>query len=165
MALVEDDGHALVAEWGEYIGIGGLATFGALLVALALFVEGEAELLDRGDDDLVGVVVAEETADERSGVRVLFDAVGLEPVELVAGLAVEVLAIDHEQALVDVVVGLEERGGLEAGEGLAAAGGVPDVAVAGVILDAIDDLLDGVDLVRPHHEQLSSRQRRARCSG
>ena len=53
-----------------------------------------------------------------------------------------------------VGVGLEQRGGLEAGERLAAAGGVPDVAVAEVLIDALDDVLDGVDLVRPHHQQL-----------
>ena len=49
---------------------------------------------------------------------------------------------------------LEQRGGLEGGERLAAAGGVPDVAVAAVLVDAVDDGLDGVDLVRPHHQQL-----------
>jgi len=55
---------------------------------------------------------------------------------------------------VDVVVVLEEGGGLEGGQRLAAAGGVPDVAVAAVLLDALDDPLNGVDLVGPHHQQL-----------
>ena len=52
------------------------------------------------------------------------------------------------------VVVLEQRGGLEGGERLAAAGGVPDVAVAAVVFDALDDVLDGIDLVRPHHQEL-----------
>ena len=91
------------------------------------------------DDDLVGVVVGEQAADEGAGVGVFLDAAFLEAVELLAGLAVEVLAVDDEEALFDVRVVLEERGGLEGGERLAAAGGVPDVAVAAVLLDAVDD--------------------------
>ena len=31
---------------------------------------------------------------------------------------------------------------------------MPDVAVAAVLVDAFDDRLDGVDLVRPHHQEL-----------
>ena len=125
-----------------------------LLVALAVFVQREAELLDGGDDDLVGVVVGEQTADEGVGVGVFLDAAFLEAVELLARLPVEVLAVHDEEAFVDVGVVLEQGGGLEGGERLAAAGGVPDVAVAAVLVDALDDVLDGVDLVRPHHQQL-----------
>ena len=44
--------------------------------------------------------------------------------------------------------------GLEGGERLARAGRVPDVAVAAVLVDALDDGLDGVDLVRAHHQEL-----------
>jgi hypothetical protein len=78
------------------------------LVVFAGFVQGEAELLDGGDDDLVGVVVGEQAADKRGGVGVFLDAAFLEAVELLAGLAVEVLAVDDEEALVDVGVVLEE---------------------------------------------------------
>ena len=153
VALVEDDGHALVAERGEEVGVFVLSSILAALVAFALLVEGQAKLLDRGDDDLVGVVVGEKPADQRGGVGVFLDAAFLEPVELLAGLAVEVLAVHDEEAFVDRVVGLEEGGSLEGGQRLAAAGGVPDVAVAAVLLDAFDDPLDGVDLIRPHHQQ------------
>ena len=34
------------------------------------------------------------------------------------------------------------------------AGRVPDIAVAAVLIDAVDDGLDGVDLVRAHHQEL-----------
>ena len=74
---------------------------------LAVLVEGEPELLDGRDDDLVRVVVGLEAADKRRGVGVFLDAVLLEPVELLAGLAVKVLAVDYEQTLVDALVGLE----------------------------------------------------------
>ena len=59
----------------------------------------------------------------------------------------------------DVLVFLQQRGGLERGERLAAAGGVPDVAVAVVFVDALHDVLHGIDLVGPHdHELLLTRQ-------
>ncbi len=78
----------------------------------------------------------------------------MKAVELFARLAVEILAVDDEDAFVDVVVLLEECGGFEGGEGLAAAGRVPDVAVAAVVVDALDDLLDGVDLIGAHDHEL-----------
>jgi hypothetical protein len=49
VALVEDEDHALLAQRFQ--------TF--LVVALFAVVEREAELLDGGDDDLVGVVIGE----------------------------------------------------------------------------------------------------------
>ena len=120
----------------------------------AILIEGEPELLDGRNDDLVRVVVGLEAADERRGVGIFLDAVLLEPIELLAGLAVEVLTVDDEEALVDALVGLEERRCLEGGERLARAGRVPDVAVAAVLIDAVDDGLDGIDLVRAHHQEL-----------
>ena len=120
----------------------------------AVLVEGEPQLLDGRDDDLVGVVVGPETADKRRGVGVFLDAVFLKPVELIAGLAVEVLAVDDEEAFVNVLVGLEQRRGLEGGERLARAGRMPDISVAAVLIDAVEDGLDGVDLVRAHHQEL-----------
>ena len=110
--------------------------------------------MDRGDDHLVGVILGQQSPDERRGVGVFLDAVLLKLVELFAGLAVQVLAVDDEEALVDVVVFLEQCRGFERRQRLAAAGGVPDVAVAAVVIDAFDDLLHGVDLVRPHDHQL-----------
>ena len=120
----------------------------------AVSVEREPELLDGRDDDLVRVIVGFEAADERRGAGVLLDAVLLETVELLAGLAVEILAVDDEDALMDALVGLEQRRGPEGGQRLARAGRMPDVAVAAVLVDAVDDGLDGIDLVRAHHQKL-----------
>ena len=59
----------------------------------------------------------------------------------------------------DVVVLLQQRGSLEGGERFAAARGVPDVAVAVVFVDALDDVLHGIDLIRAHdHELLLARE-------
>jgi hypothetical protein len=117
-------------------------------------IERQAELLDGGDDDLVGVVVGEQAAHQGFGVGVFLDAAFLKLVEFLPRLPVEVFAIHHEQAFVDVRVVLEQGGGFERGERLAAAGGVPDVAVAAALVDALDNRLDGIDLIRPHHHQL-----------
>ena len=105
VALVEDEDDALVAQRIEPLLVGSVPVL-LLLVALAVLVEGEAELLDGGDDDLVGVVVGKEAADERGGIGVFLDAAFLEPVELLAGLAVEVLAVHDEEAFVDVGLSL-----------------------------------------------------------
>ena len=69
--------------------------------------------MDGRHDDLVRVVLGQEAADEPGGVGVFLDAVLLEPVELLAGLAIEVLAVDDEETLVDVLVGLEQGRCLE----------------------------------------------------
>ncbi len=90
---------------------------------------------------------------------VFFDAALLEFVEFLPRLAVEVFAVHHKYAFVDVLVFLEQRSGLEGGERLAAAGGVPDVAVALVFVYALHDVLHGIDLVGPHdHDFLLPRQ-------
>jgi hypothetical protein len=104
VAFVEDEDDALVAQRLRAAPCRWLVVLFPLLVALAGFVQGEAELLDGGDDDLVGVVVGEEAAHEGGGVGVLLDAAFLEAVELLAGLAVEVLAVHDEEALLDVGV-------------------------------------------------------------
>ncbi len=70
------------------------------------------------------------------------------------GLSVKILAVHDEEAFLDLVVVLEQRGRLERGERLAAAGGVPDVAVAAVVADALDDGLDRVNLIRAHDHEL-----------
>src|SRR5437879_3756719 len=84
---------------------------------------------------VVGRVVRHHAARQRAGIGVLLNTACLEAVEFLAGLAVEVLAVDHKEALFDDRVGFEQRGGFEAGERLAAAGSVPDVAVAAVLID------------------------------
>ncbi len=154
VAFVEDEDDALVAQRGELFGVAGQPAILAAAVAGAGFVQRQAQLLDGADDHLVGGVLGQHAPHQRAGVGVLLHAARLEAVEFLAGLPVQVLAVHHEQAFGDVRVVLEQGGGLEAGQRLAAAGGVPDVAVAEIFVDALDDVLDRVDLVRPHHEQL-----------
>ncbi len=80
---------------------------------------------------------------------------GLEAVEFLPGLTVEILSVHDEKYFFNVVVVLEQDRGLEGGKSLTAAGGVPDVAVTTVLLDAFDDRPDRVDLIRSHHHQLA----------
>ena len=91
---------------------------------------------------------------KRCGIGVFLDAVLLESVELLASLAVEILAVNDKKALVNALVGLKQRRGLEGGQRLTGTGRVPDIAVAQVLVDAIDNRLDRVDLVRTHHQEL-----------
>ena len=154
MAFVEDEDDAFVAQRGQHFLVGGLVVLLALFVALACFIQRQAELLNGGDDDLVGVVLGEQAAHQRSGVGVFLDAAFLELIEFLAGLAIEILAIHHEDALVNVVVFLEQGGGLEGGECLAAAGGAPDETIARVSLDALHDVFHLINLIRPHDHEL-----------
>ncbi|SMH65925.1 protein of unknown function [Acidithiobacillus ferrivorans] len=154
VAFVENEDDALVTQRFELLLVGGLAVFAALFVALAVFIQREAELLDGGDDDLVGVVLGQQAAHEGGGVGVFLHAAFLEAVEFPPRLAVEVFAVHDEHAFVDVVVFLEQGGCFERGERFAAAGGVPDVAVAVIFVDALDHVLHGIDLIGSHHHEL-----------
>ena len=154
VAFVKDKDDALISQRCQLLFVGGLAVFLLLLVALAVLVQRQAQLLDGGDDDLVGIVAREQAAHQRGGVGVFFDAAFLKAVEFLAGLAVQVFAVHHKEAFFNVRVVFEQGGCFEGRERFAAAGGVPDVAVAVVLGNALDDAFDGVDLVGPHHQQL-----------
>lgn len=54
----------------------------------------------------------------------------------------------------NAVILLEQRGCLKGRQRLAATGRVPDVSVAAVVVDALHNLLHGIDLIRPHDHQL-----------
>ena len=92
---------------------------GIWLIVFAVFVQSEAEFLDGGDDDLVLVVVGQEATDQRLGIGIFLYAILLKPIELVPGLAVQILAIHDKQTFVNTLVGLEQRGRLEGGKRLA----------------------------------------------
>ena len=126
-------------------------------------LEVARELLDGGHADAPVGGVGGEVGGERAGVPGAVDGALLELVVLLHRLVVEVLAVDHEQHLLDALHLGRQLGSLEAGERLARAGRVPDVAAGSkraqartVVLgdeDAVEDALAGADLVRPHHEQ------------
>ncbi len=120
---------------------------------LAVLVEREPELLDGGDDDLVRVVVGFEAADKRRSVGIFLDTILLKAIELLTSLAVKIFTVDNKQALMNILVGLEQRRNLEGGERLTRASRVPDIPVTAVLIDAIDDGLDSVDLIGTHHQK------------
>ncbi len=124
------------------------------VVAAMAAVQGESQFLNGGDDHLVGVVLGEQSANEGTGVGVGLHAAFLKLVEFFTGLAIQVLAVHDEEALVNVRVVLQQGGRLEGGQGLAAARGVPDITIAAMLVDAVHDGLDGIDLVGPHHQEL-----------
>ena len=143
VAFVEDQHHAFLAQRFQplpEIGVGAA-------------VQRQPQLLNGRHDHLIGVVVRQQAAHQGVGVGVLFHAARLEAVEFLSGLPVQVFAVYHEQAFIDVGVVLEQRGRLEGSQGLAAAGGMPDVPVAAVAMNTVHDGPDRVNLVGAHHQQ------------
>ena len=145
VAFVEDDGYALAVD--------GVFGFGG---------DEVGQLVDGGDHD-VGSTVGEAVAEFASAAGGA-DGVCLEVVVLEHGLVVEVLAVHDEENLVDESGFCQAACGLEAGEGLTAAGGVPDVAAGflgaealGVVVgdfDSLNDFFGCRNLVGAHDEQV-----------
>ena len=115
VAFVKNEHHALVAQRFQLFLVGGLALLLVFLVALAVFIQGQAELLDGGDNHLVRVVVGEEPSHQRAGVGVFLDAACLKSVEFLPRLPVEVFAVHDKDAFFDDGVVFEKGGGLEGG--------------------------------------------------
>jgi hypothetical protein len=113
VAFVEDENDTLVAQ-----------DIDAFAVPLA--VDRVVELLQSGHDQLD--VRVHQLLDQVARVAGAVHAAFGEFVELARGLVIKVLAVDHEQDLLDIRHALDDLGGLEGGEGLARARGVPDVA-------------------------------------
>ncbi len=57
VALVEDEDDGFVTQRVQHLLVSGLVVLLPLLVALAGFIQRQSELLDGGDDDLVGIVL------------------------------------------------------------------------------------------------------------
>src|SRR3546814_13061911 len=106
-----------ISDWSSDVCSSDLAALLAALVARTAAVQRQAQLLDGADDDLVGGIVRQHAPHQRAGVGVLLPAAFLEAVALLAGLAIEHLSVDHEPALPDGRVGLEQDGGRVCGSG------------------------------------------------
>ncbi len=143
VALIKDEHHLLAVD-------------GQVRLALHQVVE----LLDGGDDDLV-VVLFQVALQARRAVRAV-DAVRREALVFLHGLVVQILAVHHEEHLIDEVQLRGQARCLEAGQGLAAAGGVPDIAAAfrvapvpGLILNILINTSGFSSKKRPPHEAVS----------
>jgi hypothetical protein len=144
VAFVKDEHDKLAAQLLQPFGI----------VYAVCSVQCDAQLLDGRNDDFVGVVFGKHPIHQHTGADIFLNAVWLEPVELIARLGIQVFAINDEEHFLDGRIVLEQGGRLEAGQRLTAPCGVPNVPVPAVLVDAADDVADGIDLVRPHHENL-----------
>ena len=118
------------------------------------------ELLDGGHDDLV-VLLFQVAPQPSRAIRSIY-AVRREALVFLHGLVVQILAVHHEEHFVDEIQLGGQARCLKAGQGLAAAGGVPDEATAFYVapvlglmaaLDLPQNAFCGGDLVRAHHEQ------------
>ena len=107
VALVKDNHNALIPQRGEALFIGAFALLFVLLCPFTPLIERKPEFLNRGDDHFVGVIFGEQSANQCSGVGVLFDTPRLKFVKFDPRLAVEVFAIDHKQTLFNLGVILQ----------------------------------------------------------
>ena len=127
-----------------------------LLVVLAVLVEGKTELLDGRDDDLVPRSRRTQGGGQAPQCWCVSSTqLSWKRLNSSTGLAIEVLTIDDEQTLVDaVVLVLSSVDALKEVSVLPESGRVPDVAVAAVLVDAVNNGFYSVDLVRAHHQEL-----------
>ena len=144
VALVKNKHHALIPQGFQAL----------FVVAGVVGIEGKAQFLNGGDDNLVGVIVGKQALHQRSRVGVGLNTAFLKAVELFTRLAVKVFAVNHKQTLFYVRVVFEQGGCLKGRQRLAAACGVPDVAVPTVLVNTVHNGLDGIYLVGPHDHQL-----------
>lgn len=75
-------------------------------------------------------------------------------IELFTGLSVKVFSIYHKQTFFYIGIVFKKGRSLERCQRFAASCGVPDVAVATVLLDAINNRFHRINLIRSHNEQL-----------
>ena len=132
-----------------------------------VFGDEYVQLLDSGDDDLVRMIVSLfipvfQLSLQDCGAGVGSDAAFFEALVFFDGLIVKILAVDHEEDLVDIREIRGQLGCLEGSQGLAAAGGMPYIAagldgsgfpVIGRNFDAVENPLGSHDLIGPHHHQ------------
>ncbi len=67
-----------------------------------LRVKGYTKFLDGCNDYFIGIIVRQHPSHQSFRIGILFDAILLKPVELLAGLAVQIFAVHYEQTLVDI---------------------------------------------------------------
>ena len=160
VAFVEDEDDALVRGAAR-------AARGSLfspLVALAIAARGPSFWMVH-DDDLVGLVVRQQAADQRSVLVFSSTQPSWKRLNSSRVCRSRSLRSTTKRHFSMSGLSLSRVEALKRGERLAAASGVPDVAVADVLLDAVDDVLYGVDLVGPHHQQLLLASDEQPCSG
>ena len=144
VTFVKNEHHALVAQRFQAF----------LVVAGVAGIEGKPQFLNGGDDDLVGVIIGKQPLHQRSRVGVGLNTAFLKAIELFPRLTVKVFAVNHKQTLFYVRVVFEQGGRLKGSQRFAAACGVPDIAVAAVLVNAVHNGLDGIYLIRAHNHEL-----------
>lgn len=154
VALIKDKDQPLVSEVFQPPPVGWPTPGSPALVMPAIFIKGNSKLLYGGDNYLIGIIFRQQAIDESIRVRVFLNTIFLKLVEFPTGLTVKVFAIDNKETLVDVFIEFKKGRGLEGSQCFTRTGCMPDIAVATILIDTVYDGFDGIDLVRPHHQQL-----------
>jgi hypothetical protein len=98
VAFVKDKDNAFVAQRFQTL----------LEVALVAAIEGKTELLDGGNNHLVGIVIREQSLYQGFSVGVLFDTTLLKLVELLPRLPIKIFGVHHKETFVNIGVILEQ---------------------------------------------------------
>lgn len=105
VAFVENKHHALGAERFKSI----------LVIFPVAATQSQTKLLDGRHDNLVAVIIRQQATHQGFGVGVFLDTPFLKAVEFLPRLAIQILAIHHEQTFFNVRVIFEQGGRLERG--------------------------------------------------
>ena len=80
-------------------------------MVFAVFFERQAEFLNSSYDDLVNVIVRQQTVYQSLGVGIFFNAAFLETVKFLTGLAIKVFSIYNKQTFIDIGIVFEQSWG------------------------------------------------------
>ena len=78
----------------------------------------------------------------------------MKPIKFFPRLPIQVFAIHHKQALFNIRVILQQRRSLKRSQGFTAARRMPDITIAAVLVNALHDRLNRINLIGTHHHQL-----------
>ena len=112
--------------------------------------DGTVKLLNCGDDDLG---IPAQPSDQFVGVVGTVNRPRLERFIFSLRLRVKVVSVHHEQHLVDAIDFRHQLGGLERGQCLSSASGMPDISVVIGLLYFLQNLLHCIILIRAEHHQ------------
>jgi len=118
---------------------------------LLLSSSRQAELLDGGYDHFVGVAVRKQPLHQSCSIGVFFDATILKSVEFFPRLPIQVLAVNHKKAFSISGLSLSNVDALKEVR-VCRFRWCPDIAIAGVLVDAFNNGFDSINLVRTHHQ-------------
>ncbi len=150
MALVKNNRDPLLFQRRKPLFVGQFPSFFLFLIPLTVLVKSQSELLYRRHDYLVSVIFRDQPVYQRLGICIFLHAAFLKFIKFLSCLSVKVFPVHDKQAFCDMGIVFQQGGRLKRGKRLSAASRMPDIAVSPVLLNAVHDRFDRINLIRPH---------------